>query len=351
MLSPELPRTVATPWPVGKLRSELDRLTGELARWQRYPHFGLGEEFCHRANRILTHLRGQPHAPDVEWPEQFSFERSDLGKDRLTIDPESVQRMLDWVKKLNDLLPAPRVPDVVGGDGVFQGTVWPEGRIRIELRRLLDDLNLWRGYPHVGVAADLARRANRVLTQLRSRPGAPTRNYPSNWQFDSSDLGPTGVTLTDAATTRLTSFIEALAEMVPGFGPGARTALALSGLHPRVQSAAAFSWREGRMAAAVAGAAETVCARLRQISGLSGSGEELVEAALNHDAPKVLIAGQDTRAGRSAQNGCRHLALGLVQSATGLARPAAPPVTADRAYEMLALASLVLHQLEFARVA
>lgn len=229
-------------------------------------------------------------------------------------------------------------------------TIWPVGRIRSEIERLLADLELWRPYPHAEVADGLRVRANRLLLHLRSQPGAQDRNFPADYQFGEYDVLPGSTVLSRAAAGRLEEFLRSLPGLLPGGGTGPRTALGLDGLHPRVHAVAAEAWRAGNYADAVDAAEGAVEDRLRALSGLNSSGEELVDAAVGEIAPRIHVADPATPAGAQAQAGCRHLAAGLHATAAA-ARTTPGGLTDQRAHELLGVASLVLHALEFARPA
>lgn len=227
-------------------------------------------------------------------------------------------------------------------------TVWPVGRIRSEIERLLADLELWRPYPHAEVADGLRVRANRLLLHLRSQPGAQDRNFPADYEFAQYDVLPGSTVLSRAAAARLEDFLRSLPALLPGGGTGPRTALGLDGLHPRVHAVAANPWRAGKYAEAVAAAESAVEDRLRELSGLTSSGEELVDASVGEIAPRIHVADPGTPEGAQAQAGCRHLAAGL-HATSAIVRSTPGGLTDQRAYELLGVASLVLHALEFAR--
>jgi hypothetical protein len=234
--------------------------------------------------------------------------------------------------------------------GSSGATIWPVGRIRSEIERLLADLELWRPYPHAEVADGLRVRANRLLLHLRSQPGAQDRNFPADYEFGQYDVLPGSTVLSRSAAGQLEEFLRSLPSLLPGGGTGPRTALGLDGLHPRVHAVAAEAWQAGDFAGAVAAAETAVEERLRALSGLTSSGEELVDAAVGEIAPRIHVADPATPEGAQAQSGCRHLATGLHATAA-IVRGAPGELTDQRAHELLGVASLVLHALEFAKPA
>jgi hypothetical protein len=230
---------------------------------------------------------------------------------------------------------------------IFGGTPWPPGRMRLELRQLLDDLKAWGSYRHDDVADGFRLRGNRVLLHLRSQPDGRQLHLPPDFEFRPDEYTPGAFTITAAGAARLEAFVQELAALLPGGGVAARTALTLAALHPQVQGACAAPWQAGNRLKAVQAARDAVLVRLCQLSGAGRSSDELslVERVL--DANVVLVG----EPGGPEQEAVRALARGLVESVRSVPTvlAAAPErFGVDRAYELLALASLVLHRLEFA---
>jgi hypothetical protein len=230
---------------------------------------------------------------------------------------------------------------------IFGGTPWPPGRMRLELRQLLDEFASWGSYRHDDVADGFRVRANRVLLHLRSQPDGRHRRLPPDFEFAPQEYTPGAHTITPAGALRLEAFVRELAALIPGGGVQPRTALNLASLHPKVQSAAAAAWQAADLGGAVEAARDTVLQRLAALAGAGGWSDErvLVDSTLEVGAVTVGPAGG------AEQEAVRCLARGLVEAVRAV--PSMPPERfgADRAYELLALASLVLHRLEFAETA
>lgn len=229
----------------------------------------------------------------------------------------------------------------------FSGTAWPPGRMRIEVRQLLADLRSWGPYRHEDTAERFRVRANRVLLHLRSQPDGRHRNLPPEFAFAPAEFTPETPTVTDAGAARLEAFVRGLADLLPGGGVEPRTALPLSSLHPAIQAGCAEAWRAGALVGAAVAARDVVLRRLAQLGGSTAvvdlrDGRAIVSATLEFGAVRVGPSGSP------AQQAVQALAVGLVEAVGSL--PAEPDVRfgADRALEVLALASLLLHRLEFA---
>jgi hypothetical protein len=223
--------------------------------------------------------------------------------------------------------------------------------MRLELRQLLDELHAWGNYRHDDVADTFRQRANRVLLHLRSQPDGRQLRLPPDFEFQPDEYTPGAFTITEAGAARLESFVVELAALIPGGGVAPRTALSLAPLHPKVQGACAAAWQAETYLAAVQAARDLVLNQLARLAGLPSphpgdSGSELTLVAQTLDVGRVLVG----EFGSPEQEAVRALARGLVHSVRAV--PAALDSTperfsADRAYELLSLASLVLHQLEF----
>lgn len=231
-----------------------------------------------------------------------------------------------------------------GSERIFGGTPWPPGRMRLELRQLVDDLSSWGPYRHDDVAERFRERANRVLLHLRSQPDGRNRRLPPDFEFAPEEYTPEAWTVTEAGAARLEAFVRELAALLPGGGVAPRTAFSLAQLHPKVQSACAEPWRSGALRAACEAARDVVLRRLADLAGVSAwpDGAMLVRSTL--DAGLVAVGPN----GGAEQEAVGALARGLVEAVRAV--PQQPPERfgPDRAYELLALASLVLHRLEFA---
>lgn len=227
---------------------------------------------------------------------------------------------------------------------IFGGTPWPPGRMRLELRQLVDDLGSWGPYRHDDVAERFRERANRVLLHLRSQPDGRNRRLPTDFEFAPHEYTPDAHTITSAGAFRLEAFVRELAALIPGGGVQPRTALSLASLHPKVQGACAGAWQAGELVGAVELARDVVLARLTALGGVADWSDARALVTSTLDAG-VVVVGED---GGPEQEAVRALARGLVEAVRAV--PATPPERfgPDRAYELLALASLVLHRLEFA---
>ncbi|MDQ1630695.1 MAG: hypothetical protein QOC80_667 [Frankiaceae bacterium] len=241
------------------------------------------------------------------------------------------------------------VPAMVGtaSEQIFSGTAWPPGRMRIEVRQLIDDLRSWGPYRHEDTAERFRVRANRVLMHLRSQPDGRHRNLPPDFTFASGEFAPETPTVTDAGAARLEAFARDLAHLLPGGGVEPRTAFPLAALHPAIQSGCAEAWRAGALVAAAVAARDVVLRRLTLLGGATRAvdlrdGRVVVTETLMVGA--VRVGPPDS----PAQQAVQALAVGLVEAVRSL--PTEPGVRfgPDRALEVLALASLLLHRLEFA---
>lgn len=227
---------------------------------------------------------------------------------------------------------------------IFGGTPWPPGRMRLELRQLLDDLGSWGPYRHDDVAERFRERGNRVLLHLRSQPDGRNRRLPPDFEFAPHEYTPDANTITAAGAARLEAFVRELAALLPGGSVQPRTAFSLAALHPKVQSACAEAWRSEALRPAIEAARDVVLQRLAALSGAGGWSDArgLVESTLDAG---VVVVGEP---GGAEQEAVRVLARGLVEAVRAVPPQPTERFGPDRAYELLALASLVLHRLEFA---
>src|SRR4051812_40312921 len=193
---------------------------------------------------------------------------------------------------------------------IFGGTPWPSGRMRLELRQLLDELRSWGSYRHDDVAEGFRVRANRVLLHLRSQPDGRHRRLPPDFEFAADEFTPGAHTITPAGAVRLEAFVRELAALIPGGGVQPRTAFSLASLHPKVQAACAEPWRAGDLVAATVAARDAVLLRLGALVGSGGwtDGRALVSGALDTGA---VVVGP---AGGAEQEAVRALARGLVEA-------------------------------------
>jgi hypothetical protein len=227
---------------------------------------------------------------------------------------------------------------------IFGGTPWPPGRMRLELRQLVDDLASWGPYRHDDVAERFRERANRVLLHLRSQPDGRNRRLPPDFEFAPPEYTPDSNTVTPAGAARLEAFVRELAALLPGGGVQPRTAFSLASLHPKVQWACAEAWRSAALRPACEAARDVVLRRLAELAGAGVWPDGATLIRLTLDAEVVVVGAP----GGAEQDAVRHLARGLVEAVRAVPADPTERFGADRAYELLALASLVLHRLEFA---
>lgn len=227
---------------------------------------------------------------------------------------------------------------------IFGGTPWPPGRMRLELRQLVDDLGSWGSYRHDDVAERFRERANRVLLHLRSQPDGRNRRLPPDFEFAPHEYTPDSNTITAAGAARLEAFVRELAALLPGGSVQPRTAFSLAALHPKVQSACAEAWRSGALRPAIEAARDVVLHRLAALARAGGWSDGLALVRSTLDAGIVVVG----EPGGAEQEAVRSLARGLVEAVRAVPSGPTERFGADRAYELLALASLVLHRLEFA---
>jgi hypothetical protein len=216
--------------------------------------------------------------------------------------------------------------------------------MRLELRQLVDDLTSWGPYRHDDVAERFRQRANRVLLHLRSQPDGRHRRLPPDFEFTPQEYSQDVHTVTPAGAARLEAFVRELAALLPGGGVQPRTAFSLGSLHPKVQSVCAEPWSSGDLQLAAEVARDVVLQRLAALARVGGwsDGSALVRSTL--DVGLVVVG----TPGGAEQEAVRALARGLVEAVRAVPEAPAERFGPDRAYELLALASLVLHRLEFA---
>lgn len=120
-----------------------------------------------------------------------------------------------------------------------------------------------------------------------------------------------------------------------------------SRLHHAIKAASGDLLRDGHPAAAILEAFKAVEVRVREISGLSRSGRDLMAHAFGDDPPPVALNLLATDSDRSEREGFKHIFMGAVQ---GIRNPKAhdpfAPLDEDRAFEYLTLASLLMRRLD-----
>lgn len=124
----------------------------------------------------------------------------------------------------------------------------------------------------------------------------------------------------------------------------------LHALHPLVREAARDLFRDGHYSQAIFEVFKTLELRVRQQSGLDASGRDLMARAFAGDSPPIVLTQREGMSGRDEQEGLRLIFMGAIQ---GIRNPRGHDTVLDgdpeRTLECLALASLLLHQLDDAR--
>jgi uncharacterized protein (TIGR02391 family) len=119
-------------------------------------------------------------------------------------------------------------------------------------------------------------------------------------------------------------------------------------LHPLVQEAAADLLRDGHPGAAILEAYKAIELRVKELAEDGDrSGRDLMAHAFRLTSPAVALNRGESRSDRDEQEGFQHIFMGAMQ---GIRNPKAHdpfvPVDADRAFEYLALASLLMRRLD-----
>lgn len=127
--------------------------------------------------------------------------------------------------------------------------------------------------------------------------------------------------------------------------------LEISDLHPSIQASSAALLLSGHYAQAIFEAFKTVELRVRELSGLDLTGQDLMAQALNGDQPIISVATEAGISGRDEQVGFRFMLMGAM---TGIRNPKAHENVDQRdpvvTMEYLAFASLLLGRLDGADV-
>lgn len=119
-------------------------------------------------------------------------------------------------------------------------------------------------------------------------------------------------------------------------------------LHPAIQAASADLLRDGHPGAAIFEGFKAVDVRVRDLSGIRGrSGKSLMAQAFKADGPVLEINDGGTDSEQDEREGFQLIYMGAMQ---GIRNPKAHelngPLDADRAFEYLALASLLMRRLD-----
>lgn len=87
----------------------------------------------------------------------------------------------------------------------------------------------------------------------------------------------------------------------------------IDGLHPEVQAAAAGLCRDGHYSQAIFEAFKAIEIRVREQSGLTSSGRDLMAQAFGSDKPAIRLSDLPGQSGRDEQEGLRFLFMGAMQ--------------------------------------
>lgn len=133
--------------------------------------------------------------------------------------------------------------------------------------------------------------------------------------------------------------------------PPIRTApvrrLGLEGLHPRITDAAGDLFVDGHPDSAVLEAYKALESRVRELSHLDSSGQDLMAKALSGDPPLIDVRVEPGQSGQDEQEGFRFLLMGAVRGVRNpKAHEAVRRLSAEEALEYLALASLLMRRIE-----
>ena len=119
-------------------------------------------------------------------------------------------------------------------------------------------------------------------------------------------------------------------------------------LHPAIKAACGDYVRDGHSGAAILEAFKVVEERVRKLSGISGrTGKDLMAQAFRTESPAVPLNYGETDSDRNEQEGFMLIFMGAMQ---GIRNPKAHdpfgPLQSDRAFEYLAVASLLMGRLD-----
>ena len=121
----------------------------------------------------------------------------------------------------------------------------------------------------------------------------------------------------------------------------------LAGLHPLIIDASGGLIVNGHYADAIFAAFRSLEARVRSLSALDDTGRSLMASAFNEKTPILRLNDLNSLTDRDEQEGFRFIFMGAMQ---GIRNPKAHDEVAqedeDRAYDYLALASLLMRRLD-----
>lgn len=126
--------------------------------------------------------------------------------------------------------------------------------------------------------------------------------------------------------------------------------LGIEGLHPEVTTAASDLFTDGHYSSAIFEALKALERRVRDQSGIDGSGRTLMQHAFSGSPPPIDLAIESGQSGHDEQEGLRFVFMGVIQ---GIRNPHGHEFVEhddpQRALEYLALASVLFRRLDDAR--
>lgn len=121
----------------------------------------------------------------------------------------------------------------------------------------------------------------------------------------------------------------------------------LEGLHPEIVTAASNLFTDGHYSMAIFEAFKAIEVRVRNQSGLDGSGRALMGEAFGSNPPAIILTHERGRSGADEQEGFKLIFMGAMQ---GIRNPKSHELILledpQRALEYLALASLLMRRLD-----
>lgn len=121
----------------------------------------------------------------------------------------------------------------------------------------------------------------------------------------------------------------------------------ISRLHPLIRDAAGDLYHDDHFSSAIFEAFKAIEIRVRRLSGVDGSGRDLMAQAFRGDDPLIALNQGTSRIDRDEQEGFRLIFMGATQ---GIRNPKAHDNPRqddrDRAYDYLAMASLLMRRLD-----
>lgn len=145
-------------------------------------------------------------------------------------------------------------------------------------------------------------------------------------------------------------------EVTWGKAPPPRVAairgLGLEGLHPLVLKASGNLFADGHYSSAILEAFKALEVRVRAMSGLDTSGQDLMARAFDENNPIIRLAIESGQSGQDEQRGLKFVYMGVM---VGIRNPKAHEVVnqqdPQRSVEYLAMASILMRRLDDADAA